>query len=292
MKVSVALATHNGERFLEQQLESLAAQTRPADEIVACDDASTDATVAILRRFGIAPLVHPQRLGTNRNFESAVARCSGDIILLCDQDDVWHPGKIEQLAERKAGCVFTDATRIDEAGNTLPGSLWEHIGFAPHGDLFATLCERNVATGATMAFRAALRETILPLPEAVPHDHWIALIAAAAGELEALPREWIAYREHGAQQRGAGEPAGGVRRWFQLARETPRDDFARRAAELMLLRERIGNVRELDARIEHLRRRASLPLRRWERVPHVLADTTQYVRYSRHVWSIAKDLFW
>jgi glycosyltransferase involved in cell wall biosynthesis len=292
MKVSVALATYNGERFLAQQLESLAAQTRPPDEIVACDDASTDGTVAILRRFGIEPLVQPRRLGTNRNFESAIARCSGEIILLCDQDDVWFPGKIEQLASSRAGCLFTDATRIDEAGNTLSGSLWEHIGFTPGGDLFETLCTRNVATGATMAFRASLRETILPIPEGVPHDHWIALIAAAANTLEALPREWIAYREHSAQQRGAGEPAGGLRRWLRLARETPREDFARRAAELTLLRERIGNVRDLDGRIEHLRRRASLPDRRWQRVPHVLGDTAQYVRYSRHVWSIAKDLFW
>ena len=105
MKVSLVLATYNGEPYLEQQLESIRTQTRVPDEIIIGDDHSTDRTVLILEEYQKA---HPElpimifrngdNLGYRRNFRRLLRDCSGDVIFLCDQDDVWNPEKIEKMA--------------------------------------------------------------------------------------------------------------------------------------------------------------------------------------------------
>jgi glycosyltransferase involved in cell wall biosynthesis len=101
--VSVAIATYRGERFLLPQLESIAAQTRLPDELVVCDDGSTDGTIAILERFAttapfpVTIFQHPKNVGVLENFYSAFARTTGDIIFYCDQDDVWAPDKVKRV---------------------------------------------------------------------------------------------------------------------------------------------------------------------------------------------------
>src|SRR5947208_14214106 len=98
--ISVAMCTYNGERFLKEQLESLAAQTRQPDELVVCDDRSTDSTPHIVEAFArAAPFpvrleVNDRCLGSTKNFEHAILRCTGALIALSDQDDVWHPEKL------------------------------------------------------------------------------------------------------------------------------------------------------------------------------------------------------
>jgi glycosyltransferase involved in cell wall biosynthesis len=101
-RISVALCTYNGERFLHQQLDSIAMQTRLPDELVVCDDRSTDRTLAIVREFA-ASAPYPVRvfenqanLGFAANFEGAIRRCDGDLIALSDQDDVWYPTRLER----------------------------------------------------------------------------------------------------------------------------------------------------------------------------------------------------
>src|SRR4051794_15860948 len=94
---SVAMCTYNGARFIGAQLASVAAQTRTPDELIVCDDRSTDETVAIVQKFAdSAPFrvrlhVNEENLGSTKNFERAVSLCEGDLIALCDQDDVWLP---------------------------------------------------------------------------------------------------------------------------------------------------------------------------------------------------------
>src|SRR3954470_17842517 len=94
---SVAMCTYNGARFLGEQLASVAAQTRPPDELVVCDDRSTDETASLVRDFAAAaPFrvrlhVNERNLGSTRNFERAVSLCEGDLIALSDQDDEWLP---------------------------------------------------------------------------------------------------------------------------------------------------------------------------------------------------------
>jgi len=313
MKLSVAMCTWNGAAYVEEQLVSIAAQTRRPDEVVICDDASNDATPRVLERFSVtAPFTvrifrNRERLGTTRNFEQAIKRCTGDVIFLSDQDDVWRPEKIAVLAERfvrdiRIGCLFTDAALHG-------GTLWEHIGFdesersrVHRGKAFDVLIRHNVATGATMAFRAKWRDTLLPIPEEIVHDRWIALILSAASRVDCIEQPLIDYRAHPQQQIGPGEAAAGIDRWIEMARETGAAEWKRRAKELRTVLQRLEsldnaprrNVVQLGKFVAHMETRAALPPQRWRRIPTILRElaTLRYFRHSKHFLSAAKDLFW
>ena len=103
MKISVAMCTFNGAEFLPAQLESIFAQTRRPDEIVICDDGSSDETQQLLTKFAakspvpIALKLNQQNLGSVKNFEQAIKLCNGDVIALGDQDDVWRHDKLESI---------------------------------------------------------------------------------------------------------------------------------------------------------------------------------------------------
>src|SRR5690606_10993979 len=123
MRVSIAMATFNGARFLQAQLESLARQTYLPSQLVITDDRSEDGTVAIARRFSkSAPFevvisVNEQRAGVTGNFDSALSHCNGDLVLPCDQDDVWFDGKVETLVDAargnpSIGCWMVDAALV------------------------------------------------------------------------------------------------------------------------------------------------------------------------------------
>src|SRR5689334_22293429 len=123
--ISVALCTYNGSRYLKEQLDSIASQTRRPDEVVIRDDVSADNTVKIAQQFAeTVPFpVHihrnPENLGSTRNFESAIEACRGEIIALSDQDDVWESQKLERIetefaADPGLGTVFSDAVLTDD----------------------------------------------------------------------------------------------------------------------------------------------------------------------------------
>ncbi len=140
-KISVALCTYNGERFLQKQLDSIANQTRLPDEMVVCDDRSTDRTVAMVREFQasaswpVRVFENEHNLGSAANFERAIGLCSGDLIALSDQDDIWYPNRLarseqELTAHAEAGLVFSDADVIDDQGRKQEKTLWQRLGFA------------------------------------------------------------------------------------------------------------------------------------------------------------------
>jgi glycosyltransferase involved in cell wall biosynthesis len=179
--LSIALASYNGERYVNEQLESIARQTRLPDELIVSDDASTDATPDIVldfaRRapFPVRFLQNRERLGSTRNFEAAIRACNGDIIFLCDQDDVWYPNKISLVEEHfindpSAGAVFTDANVVDENLRQFGHRLWKTFRFSSReqvrvatGDALGVLLKHPVVTGATMAFRSKYRALVLPI---------------------------------------------------------------------------------------------------------------------------------
>jgi glycosyltransferase involved in cell wall biosynthesis len=124
-QISVALCTYNGERFLARQLASIQQQTRTPDELVVCDDCSTDSTIEILKDFAASAgfpvriIRNEQNLGFVANFEQAIRLCQGDLIALCDQDDIWYPTRLERsqqefAAHPEAGLVFSDADVMDD----------------------------------------------------------------------------------------------------------------------------------------------------------------------------------
>ena len=126
--LSIALCTYNGSKFLREQLQSLANQTLQPFEVVITDDCSTDDTISIIEEFSnqlnIRIFINDSSLKVAKNFEKAVSLCLGDIILMCDQDDIWHSDKLVKISqffkENPAQlAVFSDADLVDEQGNTL-----------------------------------------------------------------------------------------------------------------------------------------------------------------------------
>lgn len=233
-RLSVVLATYNGEQFLEEQLDSLNAQTRLPDELVVADDRSTDDTLQILRsferraRFPVRLIERTEHLGTCDTFEEALRSAHGDLLFICDQDDRWHPEKLDVMADRMrrrpdALLAFSDAVLVDANGARLSRSRWRVAGFGPgewaamERDPFGQMMTRQIVSGCTAAIRSELLPALLPFPAglhpALPtmmYDRWISLLAAAAGEVLVVPERLVDYRIHPGQQ--IGIPALPLRR--------------------------------------------------------------------------------
>jgi len=217
--LSVAMCTYNGERYLQQQLASILRQSRLPDSMVIRDDGSTDATPAMLAAFAQqAPFpvdcqVNPKNLGSTRNFEQAIAACRGELIALCDQDDVWHPHRLERcerelLNQPEVGLVFSDADIIDDDGRHIGPSLWENFAFERTsidallaGDVMP-MTKRAFVTGATVMFRARYAALCFPAGKRWLHDGWLAMLIACMASIRPIEEKLLSYRLHRNQQVG------------------------------------------------------------------------------------------
>lgn len=224
MKTSIVLCTYNGERYLQEQLDSIASQTVLPDEILVSDDASTDGTVNIVKSFidqnshlYVSLSCNTSNLGYVRNFSNAVSHASGDICFLCDQDDIWEPEKIEVflrsfIGRSEVALVFSDLKLVDDAGMNLNTTFRNEYPVARKHrrnirsySLQGPLLRYNLITGASMAFRPSLLPIVHPIPSGIPHDYWIALIAASrAGGILSLENAYTRYRIHANQAIGLG----------------------------------------------------------------------------------------
>ena len=238
MKVSVVLCTYQGEHFLQEQLQSILAQTRRPDEIIVSDDASTDSTTDIAEKLlhgsGIAYEIHvnEQNLGFRQNFAQAMRRASGDILLLSDQDDVWHPEKIARMLvpfeQSETLMAFHDAVLVDSALQPLAPSFWRTMTFDPApfqaGD-YRRLLVSNVVQGSASAFRRSLLADALPIPDVAIHDEWLALFAALRSGLVPVPDVLMCYRQGADNVLGAGASSWRERlmRWFHHFRAKSTD---------------------------------------------------------------------
>ncbi|OOG66305.1 glycosyl transferase family 2 [Rhodanobacter sp. B04] len=222
-RLSIVICTYNGAAYLQPQLDSLLAQTRLPDEIVIGDDGSTDATPEILQRFaerarhaGIEVRLrrNPANLGYVENFSAGLRQAGGDVLFLCDQDDVWRPDKLASMAERFRAdpsllLLHSDARLVDAGGESLGCSLFDALQLtaeekqAIHADrAFEVVLRRSFVTGATAAFRRELVELALPVAQDWIHDEWLAAVAAAAGRVDFIDEPLIDYRQHDANQIG------------------------------------------------------------------------------------------
>lgn len=224
MTVSVALCTFDGVPFLAAQLESIAAQTVLPDELIIADDGSRDGTLDAVGAFAdsapfpvrvLEPSCSPR--GVTGNFERAIREAAGEVIVLCDQDDVWHRDRVEvavaRLGEAGALLVHGDADLVDASGSPLGGSLFDalevrarELELIESGEAFDVFLRRNLATGATVAFRRELLDLALPFPEEWVHDEWLAVLAAARGGVRVERRPLVDYRQHGGNAIGASAP--------------------------------------------------------------------------------------
>jgi len=222
-RIDILLATYNGERFLAEQLESIAAQSHANWHLLARDDGSSDGTVQILKAFQAR---HPDRvtiiddtdgnLGLVQNFSRLMAHSNAPYVAFCDQDDVWKREKLEtglaQLREleRMHGTdvpllVFSDLVLVDASLNVIHPSFWRYQGLKPEcaTDLNQLLV-LNVVTGCASLLNRALVEKALPIPpRAQAHDWWVALVAAALGRSAHVAQAGLLYRQHGENRFGA-----------------------------------------------------------------------------------------
>jgi hypothetical protein len=221
LRISVALCTYNGARFLPQQLESIAAQTLRPHELVVCDDHSLDETMSIVEAFasrcGFSVRIerNAANVGVTANYARAIERCSGEYIALADQDDAWLPDKLAQLVDalERTGATYAlcDATLIDGEGREIGGKSLLARRFTldsvrrafARGDELRLLLKRDFVYGTTFMFRAEYRDAVLPIPPSWSHDSWIATVLACHGRAGAAVLEpLVRYRQHGDQASG------------------------------------------------------------------------------------------
>jgi hypothetical protein len=286
--------------------------------------------------------INPERLGSSRNFERAIQRCDSELIALADQDDVWQPAKLERLeaaltATPEIGLAISNADVVDRDLAPLGYDLWTWVGFdfaraaaaaghraprsltdtemsgdAPavvdHGFHLALMA--GISFGITMAFRAAWRSWLAPIPDnrvelksSLPlHDKWIAMLIAAVAPVALVPERLTLYRQHEDQLTGAAPMARSVTRGASPLDVPRRDMFERAAGDFTRLRAKVlahprqrltaEERAELDDLIAHLEARARMPGSRLRRVPAVLRElgSGRYGRFGNGWRSAAKDI--
>ena len=213
MKFSIAMATFNGQSFLEQQLDSLNRQTRLPDELVIVDDNSSDQTLMTLKKFVETTLIkvrlfeNEHRLGYRRNFAKAVGLCEGDVIAFCDQDDIWLPEKIATLEK-----LFIEDQRCSAIVHNAEIFGGKHSGksiykFQTERDFDEAINENYffLPYGFTMAFRSTVGFGIAQIENSIDfnnpaeieaHDQWIYFVAASVGKVRYVPKILAKYRRH------------------------------------------------------------------------------------------------
>lgn len=198
--MSVCMAVYNGQQYIRQQIESVLSELQIDDELIICDDLSIDDTAKIVGEFRADKRVkfnqNSHKLGVVKNFEGALKKAKGEYIFLCDQDDVWLPGKVMACINslNKHMLVVTDCVVVDGNLRVLSPSFFDlrHSGAGVFKNIW-----RNTYLGCCMAFRRDLLSISLPIPASMPmHDMWLGLLAQANGGVFFIDEKLSLYRRH------------------------------------------------------------------------------------------------
>lgn len=206
VKVSVCLASYNGERFIIHQILSILGQLTLNDELIICDDGSQDETIGNIKKINDTRIIvysFLENVGHVRNFERALKYASGDIIFLADQDDIWSPEKYElvkdcfisnpdiQLIQHSLALIDSNSLVLSPHWNPLKNGRQSRNLY-----LLRQVVKCQVF-GCALAFRRSLLDVILPFPKHVyAHDHWIAIAAGIFGGVFFLNIPLVQYRHH------------------------------------------------------------------------------------------------
>lgn len=322
-RMSIAMCTYNAERWVLAQLESFLAQTVAPAELVLQDDGSSDQTLAVVEAFAKrAPFEvkverNERNLGPTGNFERAMARCTGDVIVFSDADDVWLPQRLSRALEvlqgrPSVGCVFSDASLVDAELKPLGQTLWGSIRFSEadrrafaSGEVTDALFRRTIGFGGCMTIRRAVLDVALPIERPWGHDNWTASLAAALFDVAIIDEPLMLYRQHASQY--SGGRGGSLReRLKKGGAPRPQRDWIPRGASYSALARRLElhRARAVDAarldrvvtaareKAEHLIMREQLSTTALGRVVPVVRDLLRrrYSRYSNGVPSVMRDL--
>ena len=207
-KISVVMATYNGEKYIKEQMESILAQSLQYFEFIICDDCSIDSTVQILNEYAardkrIKVFVNEHNLGFKKNFEKAISFCSGDYIALSDQDDIWTKDHLEKLfsiiGNHSLACG--NALMVDKNGNSLGKNLNEVDGlffFNPETVFYRLAFTGNPFQGTSMLLRSDFVKNCIPIPEKIKyHDVWFSWCACMENKIAYTFDVINNYRQHG-----------------------------------------------------------------------------------------------
>ena len=204
--ISVCVATYNGGTYIREQIASILPQLSAGDELIVSDDASSDMTIQILEGFNdkrikilrhkpLAVAKYPFAKITG-NFHNALLHASGDVVFLCDQDDVWHPGKVKTVLHEMedASLIVHNCQLVDDGGQVLASSYFDHIKLSV--GVLDNLVHCSFL-GCCMAVRRELLEKLLPFPTMqVPHDMWLGVLAGRYGRVRFVSDVLLDNRRH------------------------------------------------------------------------------------------------
>ena len=206
-KISVCIATYNGEKFIYDQLQSILDQLLETDEIIVSDNYSTDKTIDIIKSINDSriKIYFLKKKDLIKNFENALFHAKGDYIFLSDQDDIWLPNKIKIMLKKlnSHDLIVSDCIVVNRDLETIEPSFY-YINKSKSGFLKNII--RNSYLGCCMAFNRKILEASLPFPENIPmHDWWIGMIAEAIGEVLFLEDRLILFRRHDSNASTTGQ---------------------------------------------------------------------------------------
>ncbi len=202
-KVSVCLASFNGELYIIDQVNSILVQLESSDELVISDNGSTDNTLEIISKINDRRirLVHCKKKGVCNNFENAITSSTGDVLILSDQDDVWLPGRLAVAlkALQSSDLSLVNFKSVDAKLNVIK------INHRQPKDSVPTTLLVNGYTGCCMAMNKVVLNAILPFPKGLPmHDWWIAILCQILFDVKINSEAYILYRRHGSNLSSTG----------------------------------------------------------------------------------------
>lgn len=220
-EVSVCMATYNGEKYIREQIESIVVQLGINDELIICDDNSTDSSDEILNEYisdhRIKYIKNTKSLGVIKNFEKALLRAQGKYIFLCDQDDIWLGGKLSTCLRylKDNMLVVSDCMIVNQDLQTIEPSFFK---FRNSGTGILKNIWKNTYLGCCIAFRRELLQYTLPIPAKIPmHDMWLGLQAEINGNVIFLEQQLLLYRRHDSAASPTGSKSKyGIQKQIQM----------------------------------------------------------------------------
>lgn len=199
LRISVCMATYNGEKYILEQLNSILSQLGNNDEVIISDDSSSDNTLELIKSINdkrIKLFAHNHYRNPVYNFQHALRQASGDVIFLSDQDDIWMENKVSVVmkALEKVDVVVSDCKIVDDDLNILTESYFKHK--KSRTGLLRNLIS-NTYLGCCMAFNRKVLEKALPFPAKLPmHDIWLGFISELFFKTEFINQPLILHRRH------------------------------------------------------------------------------------------------
>ncbi|MBR2364155.1 MAG: glycosyltransferase [Lentisphaeria bacterium] len=232
--ISIVIAAYCGEKYIVRQLESLFRQTVLPDEIIICDDSPDDALATLVKKTSqnapcnIKYFKNEKQLGPTQNFAEGLRLASGDILFLCDQDDVWKENKVERLLaelEKHEECevVFCNSLMVDFQLQPLGYGTADTVNFTlqkaedlNNGKGLMHLLKTPMLYGHNIAFRRSFLKYLLPIPQLDSHDLFIAELCAGRGKIRCVYENLTFHCRHGANQSTQARPCGWMGRVHSL----------------------------------------------------------------------------